>query len=160
MLSYPIRELFENTFTRLRWVSLVMLGSLFLEASVAEMMRWFFPFTGFNNPETGLSPNWQALILMVGLSDLVFLPFLRRRLLAIRPGAQPEELIRRMWGVSIISLAVSYTPAVLGLVIFLVWGTRGMFYALWGVSLLFLLVYFPRQSFWEEWVEGGGRMEG
>ncbi len=159
MLDYKNRELLENTFNRARWIALAMLGSLLIEGFVVEMMRWFAPFAGFADAETGLSPHWQYVILVVGLSDLVFLPFLQRSLLTVRNSPQPSALISRLMTVTIISLAVSYTPALLGLVSFLMWGERLAFYALWGVSLVAMLVYFPRLRFWEAWVEGGGRLE-
>ncbi|GAB4581174.1 MAG: hypothetical protein Fur0022_39210 [Anaerolineales bacterium] len=159
MIDYQTRELFDSTFNRLRWIAIAMLGSLFVEAIVVEMMRWFVPFSGFANSDGGFSRDFLYLLLVAGLADLLFLPILRRRFLAGRPGANPKLLIPRMRVITILSLAISNAPAMLGLVIFLMWNARWAFYALWVVSLGFMLIYFPRQYFWEEWVEGGGRME-
>ena len=159
MIDYKSRDLLENTFTRARWLATVFIGSLFVEAVVVETLLWFMSFTGLTDPEAGLPAGLQYVLLVAGLSDLVFLPFLRRRLLAARSDSQPATLISRLMSVAIVTLAISIYPALLGLVIFLLWGGRLLFYPLWGVSLAFMLVYFPRQSFWEEWVGGGGRME-
>ncbi len=159
MMDYKNRELLENTYRRARLIAMALLGSLFVDVAVVEMMRWFNPFAGLMDPETGLSPRFQYLIMIIGLSDLIFLPFLRRSLLTARDSAPPAILIPRLISVSIVTLAVSYAPALLGLGIFLLWGNRLPFYVLWGVSFVVMLGYFPRQSVWEEWVGGGGRME-
>jgi hypothetical protein len=160
-MMYKSREQLENTFNRARWIAIALIGSLFVESFVIEMLRWFVPFNGFAGAENGISPLFQYILMVLGLSDLVFLPFLRRSLLSPRnvSSTNPSVLIPRLMSVTIISLAISNAPALLGLVIFLMWGERLPFYMLWGVSLIFMLVYFPRMSFWEEWVEGGGRME-
>ena len=159
MIDYKSRELLENTLNRARWVAVALVGSLFADAVVVELLWWFMaPFTGFM-PENEIPSLFQYVLVGIGLSDLVFLPFLRRSMLAAWHGSQPATLISRLMSMSIVSLAISCVPAILGLVIFLIWAGRLAFYALWGASLFFMLVYFPRQSFWEEWVEGGGRME-
>ncbi|NUM48613.1 MAG: hypothetical protein HUU38_28225 [Anaerolineales bacterium] len=158
MLDYKTRELFETTFTRLRWLAIAMLGSLFIVAVVVEIIHWFVPFTGFAGDDSFSSP-FVYVLLVTGLADLLFLPFFRRGFLAERPGATPANLISRMRVITILSLAVAQAPAILGIVIFLMLGVRWAFYVLWGGALVAMLAYFPRQMFWEEWVEGGGRME-
>lgn len=159
MLSFQTREWLENTFNQVRWIALAMLGSLFVEAIVVEMIHWFFPFEGFATAEEGLSPSVQYVLIAVGLSDLVFLPFLRRSMLAARGDHTEKRLIARLRAVAIVTLAIAHFPALMGMVIFVLWTSRWAFYLLWGVSLIVMLAYFPRLRFWEEWISGGGRME-
>lgn len=159
MLSFQTRKLLENTFNRVRWIAVAMVGSLFIEAVVVEMIHWFVPFEGIARAEEGLSPSLQYVLIAVGLSDLVFLPFLRRSMLAGRGDGAEKRLIARLQAVTIATLAIAHFPALMGLVIFVLWTSRWAFYGLWGVSLIVMLVYFPRLRFWEEWISGGGRME-
>lgn len=149
-----------SAYNRARWLAIAMLGGLFAQAVVVEVFWWFSaPFSGFAGAEPGMSPLVRYVLVGAGLADLVFLPFLRRILLAVRGDRRPAALISRLMAVTVITLAISSFPAVMGLLIFLLFGGRLVFYALWLVSLVLLSAYFPRQSFWEEWVEGGGRME-
>ena len=45
MMDYKNRELLENTYRRARLIAMALLGSLFVDIVVVEMMRWFNPLS-------------------------------------------------------------------------------------------------------------------
>ena len=148
MWDDPNRVLLEKTFTRVWWIALALMGSLFVEAIVIELVAGVVPLPGFTDPENELSPNIRYILLVLAVSDALFLPFLRRRLLTVQNKASPKILIARLQATSIVTLAISSFPAWMGMVIFLLWMYRGPFYFLWVFSLVLLLAYFPRKHFW------------
>jgi hypothetical protein len=60
---------------------------------------------------------------------------------------QPGRLVTT----AVITAALAETPAILGLVLFMVFGLRADFYALLALSLALQAVYFPRLDGWREW---------
>ncbi len=106
------------------------------------------PFEGFGGPA---QPSilrvvlWTAALAEAGLMGLV-----RRALLARSRGADAAAQARRLITTSVVTAAFAEVPAILGLVLFMLWGLTGDFYALCALSLALQAIYFPRLDGWRE----------
>lgn len=107
------------------------------------------PFEGF---ATGAQPSilrsalWTIALVEAGLIGLV-----RRALLARSRGEGAAAQARRLITTSVVTAAFAEVPAILGLVLFMLWGLRGDFFALFALSLAVQAIYFPRLDGWREW---------
>jgi len=107
------------------------------------------PFEGFGGPA---QPSilrvalWTAAMVEAGLIGLV-----RRALLAGSRGEGAAAQARRLISTSVVTAAFAEVPAILGLVLFMLWGLSGDFCALFALSLALQAIYFPRLDGWREW---------
>jgi len=85
--------------------------------------------------------------LAAGLIVTYAASIVRRSMLA----GGPADAGARIQVASIVTFALAETPAVFGLVAFLLTGLREFAYPLFVVALAAQAVYFPRWSQWEEW---------
>jgi hypothetical protein len=107
------------------------------------------PFEGFAGQmqPAGLRiALWTVAAFVAGLIGIV-----RRTLLGRSPAGDEVAQARRLVGTSITIAALAEVPAVLGLVLFMLSGIRGDFYALFVLSLVLQAVYFPRLEGWRQW---------
>lgn len=112
------------------------------------------PFEGFAGQTQ--SPNlrvmlWTAAVLEAGLIGVV-----RRSLLARHLTAGPAAQAQRLVSTAVVVAALAEVPAILGLVLFMLFGLRADFYALLLLSLGLQAVYFPRLDGWREWAAAPG----
>jgi hypothetical protein len=107
------------------------------------------PFEGFAgqvpSPTVRLA-LWAAAIFVAGLIGLI-----RRALLGRSPAGDRRAQAHRLVSTSIIVAAVAELPAVLGLVLFMLFALRTDFYALFVLSLVLQAVHFPRLEGWRQW---------
>jgi F0F1-type ATP synthase membrane subunit c/vacuolar-type H+-ATPase subunit K len=107
------------------------------------------PFEGFGGPA---QPSilrialWTAAAVEAGLIGLV-----RRTLLARSRGEGAAAQARRLITTSVVTAAFAEVPAILGLVLFMLWGLSGDFFALLALSLALQAIHFPRLDGWREW---------
>ena len=94
----------------------------------------------------GVTALWTAALVEAGLIGLV-----RRALLARSRGEGAAAQARRLITTSVVTAALAEVPAILGLVLFMLWGLSGDFYALFALSLALGAIYFPRLDGWREW---------
>lgn len=105
------------------------------------------PFEGFAGQMPGLRiALWTAAAFEAGLIGIV-----RRALLGSGRSGDADSQARRLVLTSIITAALAEVPAVLGLVLFMLSGLRGDFYALFALSLALLAIYFPKLDGWRQW---------
>jgi len=107
------------------------------------------PFEGFApgaQPSILRSVLWTLAIVEAGLIGLV-----RRTLLARSRAEGTTAQARRLITTSVVTAAFAEVPAILGLVLFMLWGLSGDFYVLFALSLALQAVYFPRLDGWREW---------
>ncbi len=90
---------------------------------------------------------WTLSLIALGV-----LPPLRRRLLAQRPGVPQFVRIQQVFNCAVTTGFVAAPPAILGFVLVALNGLYIDLYALSCLSLLTMIVYFPREDAWNEWV--------
>ena len=107
------------------------------------------PFEGFApgaQPSILRTALWTLALAEAGLIGLV-----RRALLARSRSEGAAAQGRRLITTAVVTAALAEVPAILGLVLFMLAGLRGDFYALLALSLALQAFYFPRFDGWREW---------
>jgi len=127
----------------------VMAASTVLYALVVAVISVFqAPFEGFApgaQPSILRSALWTMALVEAGLTGLV-----RRALLARSRSEGAAAQARRLITTAVVTAALAEVPAILGLVLFMLWGLSGDFYALFALSLALGAIYFPRLDGWRE----------
>ena len=135
-----------------------MVASILIYAVVVEVLRARArqPLGG-GGAGINIDVLRYAIYLLAGIEGLA-IPFVRR---AVEAGpALRGSLLARLRTGSLVGAALAEVPAVLGLVLFLLAGSRPDFYALAGWSLLLQLFHFPRYERWEEAARPAARHPG
>jgi len=125
-------------------------STLFYAGVVAVISISQAPFEGFAGQSQASTLRivlWTVAVLEAGLIGVV-----RRALLTHARTESAATQAGRLITTSVITAALAETPAVLGLVLFMLFGLRADFYALLAISLALQAVYFPRLEGWREWV--------
>ena len=107
------------------------------------------PFEGFARQAEAPALRialWTVAVLEAGLIGVV-----RRALLTRARTEAVAAQAGRLVTTAVIIAALAEAPAVLGLVLFMLFGLRADFYALLALSLLLQAAYFPRLDGWREW---------
>lgn len=143
-LSDELRKTFRQTVI----VSGAMAASLLVYALVLEIIRATIkPFQGFlqvSNSQTIRYGFYGAAVAVIILTRL-----LSRALLRSGHEAGPSAFANRLARVTILTVALSEIPVVLGFVFFILTGSSRDFYYLFLVSLILEFMYFPRMRAWE-----------
>jgi hypothetical protein len=135
-------------------VAIGMLASLGAYVVVVEVIRATkAPFQGFAN-----AAHLEALRYVLFVAAMLSLGLARaaRTSLISRRSGWPHEAPKRFLIATIVSLVYCELSAVLGLVVFLVQGRVRTFYVFLGLSLVGLILFFPRWSQWQEWTRRAG----
>lgn len=108
-------------------------------------------------PFEGFAPSAQPSILRtalwtMALVEAALIGLVRRALLARSRSEGAAAQARRLITTAVVTAALAEVPAILGLVLFMLSGLRGDFYALLALSLALQAAYFPRLDGWREWV--------
>jgi hypothetical protein len=107
------------------------------------------PFEGFAprfQPSILRTALWTMAVVDAGLVGLV-----RRALVARSRSEDAGAQARRLISAAVATAALAEMPAILGLVLFMLSGLRGDFYALLALSLALQALYFPRLDGWRDW---------
>ncbi len=138
-----------------RTVSLIgisIIVSLLIYLALAEIIRTqLSPFKGFmtfSNVQTIRYAFFAGAIVAV-----IVVRLMRQRLLRRSPQDTDPKALRNLQRTSIITLALSEVPGVLGLILFLLCGLNVDFYLLLLVSLILVFMYFPRRGQWGDWLK-------
>jgi hypothetical protein len=134
-------------------IAVAMLGSLAVYIVVVEILRYTRSFRG-----VGDLSELDALryaFFLAAMASLVLARTVRSSFVARQPG-RPLLTPQRLLTGTVLSLAYCEVSAVLGLLLFLLQGRVFSFYVFMSVSLVAMLLFFPRYAQWEEWM-GGAR---
>lgn len=107
-------------------------------------------------PFEGFAPRFQPSILRTALwtmavVDAGMVGLVRRVLLARSRSEDGAAQARRLISAAVVTAGLAEMPAILGLVLFMLSGLRGDFYALLALSLALQALYFPRLDGWRDW---------
>lgn len=124
---------------------------------VIETIRTVYaPFTGFS-PIARLD-LLRILLAAMAVASLVVIRILVPKLLAAQARGveilgQPRAsaVVKKLFAVSVVALAMCEAIAIYGLVLFLIGGNRADFYGFAAFSLVAFAIHFPRRSQWEAW---------
>ena len=149
----PLRQAYRSTVI----VCGAMIASLFPYMVVVEIVHRQVGHDGY------LVDARQVELLQYVFFILALLPYviprlIKRHLIALAPRESVETLIARLRTATLLSYVLSEVPAVFGLVLFFLAGSYKVFYALWFLSLVSMLVHFPRLRAWEDLARKGTRL--
>lgn len=145
---------FRQIFKTASIVGIGLIAGLALDLAVVEFVRSRFrPFLGFLSGAmpAGTRPVVRYGFFAAAVVCVVLVRFLHGRML--RQAADVDDPMRALRILSrnnMIILALSETPALLGLALFLLAGYNRDFYLLLFVSLFLFFMYFPRLKSWED----------
>jgi hypothetical protein len=130
-----------------------MIAALFPYLAVVELVRAQLGGAGY------LMDAREVELLAYVLYGLALLPFIVPHLIKrhVISGASQEgegALVMRLRTATFLSYALSEVPAVFGLLLFFLAGLNTAFYVLWFLSLLSMLLQFPRLRSWQELARG------
>ena len=143
--------------TRLRVSRIIhaaMVVSLVVYAVVVHMLRAVVEWKPVAEPAVVETVRW--LLYGLGAAALMGVLLLRSRFVSakalgeIARRAGTGVALRQLQTRLIVFLAVSETPAVYGLVLFMLGGVLHDFYLLWAASLIGHLALTPKRDLWEE----------
>jgi hypothetical protein len=140
-------------------VCAAMIAALFPYLAVVELVR------GHLGGSDYLLDARQIELLAYVLYGLALLPFIvphliKRHVTAAAPREGETTLLIRLRTATFLSYALSEVPAVFGLVLFFLAGLHKAFYVLWFLSLLSMLLHFPRLRTWEELTRKANQLVG
>jgi hypothetical protein len=155
-LIRPYSEL-RQSYRTTAIVCAAMIAGLFPYLAVVEFVRAQFDSTGY------LMDSQQIQLLAYVFYGLALLPFIVPRLIkrhVVAAASQEGEgaLIIRLRTATFLGYALSEVPAVFGLLLFLLAGLSTTFYVLWFMSLLSMLLQFPRLGNWQELARQANRL--
>lgn len=138
-------------------VCTAMIAGLFPYLLVVEIVRSQLGSEGY------LMDADQVQFLAYVLYGLALLPFIvphliKRHVSAAAPREEEGALVFRLRTATFLSYALSEVPAVFGLLLFFLAGLNTAFYALWFLSLLSMLLQFPRLRSWKELARQANRL--
>lgn len=80
-------------------------------------------------------------------------PIVRRALLTRQPNDDGRAGVARLATCSVVTNVLAEVPALLGFILVALNGLYLDFYVLAAISILQILLYFPRSDAWEEWLK-------
>lgn len=127
-----------------------MMSGLLLYLGIVEVFKLQHkPFGGFSpQAVTGL----KDIFLLGALGILVLIRKARSTILKKERTDDLKKLIARLNLATLVTFALCETPAILGMVLFLLGGLDKEFYILLTCSMVVMFVYFPRYRHWEAFV--------
>lgn len=134
-------------------INAAIVASLVIYAVVVEIMKArFYPFEGLID-NFDFVP-FRYVLYVLAIANPIVIVQIRKALLKKASFDDRRNAIQRLSRTSVITAAFCETPAIMGLVLFLLSGLRRDFYILLALSFIFVFLFFPRYSNWEEWVRG------
>jgi hypothetical protein len=126
-----------------------LFASLFIYVAAVEVTRTTFEeFAGFLRlPNSELL---RYLVYSVALMQLGVIKMIKARSTEINASDVPSVIISKLSKTAFLGAGLSEIPAALGLVLFLLLGLYADFYILWLMSLVLMLIQFPRLTRWEQ----------
>lgn len=151
-----LREAYNSVLRR----TAAIIAGLFVLAALAEWVRSAYaPFNGLASHYEWIQGARNFLYLMAMFNILLIRYVIMR--IYIAPGhIDFRAVVERLSRSGVVSLLISGLPCVYGLVLFLMAGDLVDFYLLFGLSLIYCMIYFPRYKNWvslvEEKTDSGG----
>jgi len=143
---------FDKAFATSRFLGLTFAVCLMFYLLLEEIVRARFqPFLGFARGTDVIRLRYFGFAAAVAL--VIVLRIVHSRILAAAARADGPRAVRSLFRAAVISLALAETPALIGLVLFLLAGLNKDFYLLLFVSIVLVFMYFPRKAAWETVIE-------
>ncbi len=152
MKERKIKELSANTglrneFRKTRLVSgAVALVFMVCVGAVSVIKDAYVPVEGF--AQAGWAQGIKNFLYLMAMFNILVIRYVVMRIY-IAPGTRDlPSVARRLTTAGIASVVLSGLPCIYGMILFLLTGDAVDFYLLFGLSLIYFMMYFPRYGNW------------
>ncbi|HDH11788.1 MAG TPA: hypothetical protein ENG83_06280 [Nitrospirae bacterium] len=137
----------REAFNRVLRINAAIVASLFICAAIVEWARSaYVPFNGFVDYEW--LPRLRTFLYLMAMFNLLLIRYVVMRIY-IAPGPPGfGTIVKRLSKAGIASMLASGLPCFYGLLLFLSAGDPVDFYLLFGLSVIYGMIYFPRYKSW------------
>lgn len=143
----------RQAFNRVLRISAAIIAGLFVLAAVAEWVRSAYaPFHGFAAQYEWIQGVRNFLYLMA-MFNILLIRYVIMRIYVAPGNIDFRAVSGRLTKAGIASMLISGLPCVYGLVLFLIAGDLVDFYLLFGLSVIYCMIYFSRYKNWVSLVE-------
>jgi len=142
----------RETFNRVLKMTSAVIASLFICAAVVEWIR------SANSDFHGLAnykwvPALRNFFYLMAMFNILLIRYVIMKIY-IAPGPNNfEMIIKRLFNANIVSMLISELPCFYGLILFLLASDPIDFYLLFGLSIIYCTIYFPRYKNWVSLLE-------
>ena len=142
----------RSSFNRVLAMSVAVISSFFVCAVVIEVMRnAYAPFHGV--ADFKWMPNLRTFLYLMAMFNILVVRYVVMRIY-VAPGPDNfETIVKRLSKAGIASMLTSELPCFYGLGLFLLAGDPVDFYLLFGLSVIYGMIYFPRYKNWVSLIE-------
>ncbi len=137
----------REAFNRVLRITAAIIAGVFILTAVVEWIRSAYaPFHGFADYEW--FPRLSAFLYLMAMFNLLLIRYVVMRIYIASGPDNFEMVVNRLYRAGIASMLVSVLPCFYGLVLFLLAGDPVDFYMLFGLSVIYCMIYFPRYKAW------------
>lgn len=149
----------REAFNRVVRMTAAIIAGLFILAAIAEIVRSVYaPFNGFA-ANVKWVPGLRNFFYLMAMFNILLIRYIIMRIYIAAGDITDETIVKRLSKADIASMLISQLPCLYGLVLFLMAGDLIDFYLLFGFSVIYSMIYFPRYKKWvsimEEQEESG-----
>ena len=143
----------QEALNRVLRISAAILAGLFVLAAIAEWVRSAYaPFHGLA-PDHKWIQGVKNFVYLMAMFNILLVRYVIMRIY-IAPGEVNFSLIvNRLSKAGIASMLTSGLPCLYGLALFLLTGDLVDFYLIFGLSIIYCMIFFPRYKNWVSVVE-------
>ncbi len=133
-------------------VSAAIIVSLVICVALVEWIRiTSAPFNGFKDYDW--IPRARTFFYLMAMFNILLIRYVIMRIY-IAPGSVDfRSVVNRLSKAGIVSMLISELPCIYGLMLFLLAGDHIDFYLLFGLTVIYCAIYFPRHKSWVSVIE-------
>jgi len=145
-------SLLRERFNRAALAAAASIAALFIYAAAVEWIRGVYdPFQGFADYEW--FPRLQTFLYLLGMFNILLIRYVVMRIYTAPGTADMETIATRLFNADTASMLLSGLPGLYGLILFLLSGDLIDFYMLFGLSIIYCMIYLPRYRKWISVIE-------
>jgi len=138
----------REAFNRVVRISAAIIAGLFVLAAIAEGVRSAYaPFNGFAANAKWV-PGLRNFLYLMTMFNILLIRYVIMRIYIASGHINTATIVTRLFKADVASMLISELPCLYGLVLFLMAGDLIDFYLLFGFSVIYSTIYFPRYKKW------------
>ncbi|MEC4676988.1 MAG: hypothetical protein VST72_08765 [Nitrospirota bacterium] len=145
-------SLLKTAFHRVLLLTAAIIAGLFVCAAAVEWIRSaYLNFSGF--ADYTWFPKLKTFLYLMTMFNVMIVRYAVMRIY-IAPG--PDDfgtIVGRLAKADVVSMIICGLPCLYGLILFLLSGDLVDFYLLFGLSIIYYMIYFPRYKKWVSIIE-------
>ena len=147
------RVYLRAAFNKVMRISAAVFAGAFICAAIVEWIRSAYaPFPGIA-PELKWVPNMRNFLYLMAMFNIFLIRYVVMRIYTSPGDDSFRTVVRRLSRAGVASMLTSGIPCIFGLVLFLTAGDLVDFYLLFGLSIIYSMIYLPRFRNWVSIVE-------